>query len=176
VIATDWFFVLFRLLHIGAGVAWAGSVFMFVVFVQPSAAAIGPAAGPMMGQLLGVRRLVDRLLLLAGVTILAGLVLYVKDASDAASYGDFLGEPFGLALTIGMLAAISAAGLGVFVTRPNVLRLMAIQREVAASGGSPNQEQGARVAAIQATLKVFARVSLGLLTIAVLAMATARYW
>lgn len=175
-IATEWFFVLFRLLHIGAGVAWAGAVFMFVVFVQPSAAAVGPAAGPMMGQLLGVRRLVDRLLMLAGITIAAGLVLYVKDVTLAASYGDFLGDPFGLVLTIGMLAAIAAASLGMFVTRPNVQRLLAIQREVAASGGQPTQEQAAQLAAIQGTLKVYARAALSLLVVAVLAMATARYW
>ncbi len=42
------FMLVFRVLHIAAGVAWAGSVFLFVVLIQPSAAAIGPAAGPFM--------------------------------------------------------------------------------------------------------------------------------
>ena len=42
--ATQWFFIIFRLIHILAGVAWA-VVCLFVVFLQPSTAAIGPACG-----------------------------------------------------------------------------------------------------------------------------------
>ena len=56
------FMLVFRVLHIAAGVAWAGSVFLFVVLIQPSAAAIGPAAGPFMMELLGRRKLVSWLL------------------------------------------------------------------------------------------------------------------
>lgn len=32
-LATSAYLIVFRLLHIVAGVAWAGSVFLFVVFV-----------------------------------------------------------------------------------------------------------------------------------------------
>ncbi|MEX0984645.1 MAG: hypothetical protein WD096_06300 [Actinomycetota bacterium] len=174
-IGTDWFFVIFRLIHISSGVVWVGMVFFFVFFLQPSAAAIGPAAGPMMGQLLGVRKLVDRLLMLAAATVAAGLVLYVEHAVDAG-LGTWLGSAYGLGLTIGMVTAIAAMGIGASVTRPNVRRLMAIQQEVAASGGPPSPEQGARIGLIQGTLKAAARISLGLLGIATVTMATARYW
>jgi len=99
--STDWFFVIFRLLHISAGVAWVGSVFFLVVFLQPSAAAIGPAAGPLMGQLLGARKLVDRIIVLGGITVVAGLVMYIKHAADAG-LGTWLGSVYGFVLTIGM--------------------------------------------------------------------------
>lgn len=170
------FWFVFRLIHILAGAAWVGGVFTFVVFVQPSAAAIGPAAGPMMGQLLGARKIVDRFLLLAAITIVAGLVLYVKLASDAGSLGDFVGSNYGLALTIGMILAIVAASIGMFVTRPNVQVLMALQRQIAESGSSPSQERGAEIARRQGMLKVAGRVALGLLVLAVAAMATASTW
>jgi hypothetical protein len=173
---TQWFFIIFRLLHILAGVAWAGGVFLFVVFLQPSAAAVGPAAGPMMGQLLGQRKLADRFLQLAGITIVAGLVMYIKIASDFGSLGDLLATGYGVALTIGMVTAIAAAALGAAVTRPNVGRLLGIQRAVAASGAAPTSEQAAQIAAIQGTLKIYARLSFALLVITVAAMATARYW
>ncbi|HLB39596.1 MAG TPA: hypothetical protein VJM84_04015, partial [Actinomycetota bacterium] len=75
-IATDWGVLLFRLIHITAGVWWAGSIFLFVVFVQPSAKAIAPAGAPFMMELLGKRKVADRILGLATVTIAAGLVLY----------------------------------------------------------------------------------------------------
>ena len=173
---TQWFFIVFRLIHILAGVAWAGGVFLFVVFLQPSAAAIGPAAGPMMGQLLGVRKLVDRFLQLAAITIAAGLVMYVKIATDFGTLGDLLATGYGVALTIGMLAAIAAASVGMFVTRPNVQRLLGIQRAVADGGAPPTPQQAAEIATIQGTLKLYARISLTLLAVAVAAMATARYW
>ncbi|MGE5461065.1 MAG: hypothetical protein ACM3WR_10640, partial [Solirubrobacterales bacterium] len=67
-IATSAYMIVFRILHIGAGVAWGGSVFLFVVLIQPSAAAIGPAAGPFVMELLAKRKLVSWLLSLAGTT------------------------------------------------------------------------------------------------------------
>ena len=173
---TQWFFIIFRLIHILAGVAWAGGVFLFVVFIQPSAAAIGPAAGPMMGQLLGARRLVDRFLQLAAITIGAGLVMYIKDVSEHGSLGNFLSTGYGVALTLGMLTAIAAASIGMSVTRPNVRRLLSIQQTVADSGEPPTPEQTAQIATIQGELKVYARISLALLIVTVAAMATARYW
>jgi uncharacterized membrane protein len=173
---TQWFFIIFRLIHILAGVAWAGGVFLFVVFLQPSAAAIGPAAGPMMGQLLGTRKLVDRFLQLAAITIAAGLVMYVKIATDFGSLGDLLATGYGVALTVGMLTAIAAASLGMFVTRPNVGRLLGMQRTIADSGAPATPDQAAEIATVQRTLKVYARISLGLLVVTVAAMATARYW
>jgi uncharacterized membrane protein len=175
VIGLDWFWVTFRTLHIVGAVAWAGSVFVFVVFLQPSAAAIGPAAGPMMGQLLGVRRFVDKILVIATVTVVAGGVMYVRHAADAG-LGDWLSSGYGLALTIGMVAAVAAYVLGLVVTRPNVQRLMGLQQEIAAGGGSPTPEQGAAIGRIQGTLKVAARTGFGLLVIATVTMATAQNW
>jgi len=65
-VATSIYMLVFRILHIGAGVAWAGSVFLFVILIQPSAASVGPAAGPFMMELMGRRKIVSWLLSLAG--------------------------------------------------------------------------------------------------------------
>ena len=174
-LATSWYMVVFRILHILAGVVWVGSVFLFVVYVQPTAAAIGPAAGPFMAEFLGERRVVDGIIVAAEVTVVAGLFIYWHDWHIYASFGDWIGSTFGAVLTIGALCAIAALGIGMSVTRPNVRRLMALGRQVAESGAPPTPEVGAEMGAIQARLKVAARVSLGLLVIAVLAMSTARY-
>lgn len=174
-IATDGFMVVLRLIHILAGVLWVGSVFLFVVFVQPSAAAIAPAGAPFMAELLGKRRLVDRIIAIGATAVAAGLLLYWKDWHDAGTFGDWIGSRFGLALTIGALTAILALAVGVTVTRPNVQRLLALGRDVAASGGPPTPEVAAEIGAIQGRLRIYARVSLGLLIVAVLLMSTARY-
>jgi uncharacterized membrane protein len=176
VIGAQWFFIIFRLIHILAGVAWAGGVFLFVVFLQPTAAAVGPAAGPVMGQLLGQRKLVDRFLQLAGLTIVAGIVMYIKIANDFGSLGSLLSTGYGVALTVGMVTAIAAASFGMFVTRPNVRQLLGLQRGIADSGAPATPEQGAEIATIQGTLKIYARISFALLVVTVAAMATARSW
>jgi uncharacterized membrane protein len=175
-IAAEWFFIVFRILHIGAGVAWAGSVFFLVMFVQPSAAAIAPAGAPFMAELLGARRLVDRILVIASVTIVAGLILYLRDMNDMGGFGDFLGTNYGRALTIGGVTAVAGFLVGLFGTRPAVRRLLALGRQIASSEGPPSPDLIAQLPALQDLTKILARISLGLLGIAVVAMATARYW
>ena len=174
-IGADLDMVVFRILHIGFGVAWAGSVFLFVVFVRPSAAAIGPAGAPFMAELLGRRRLVHWLLGFATTTILAGTYLYWQDWDAAGSFGDWIGSGFGLSLTIGGVAAIVAFLIGLLGTRPAVARMLEIGRTVTAAGGPPTPEQQAELAGIQARAKNFAMGSLLSLGVAVVTMAIARY-
>ena len=173
-IDTGTFMLVFRLLHIGAGVAWAGSVFLFVVLIQPSAAAIGPAAGPFMMELLGRRKLVSWLLSLAGITVVAGLFIYWQDANGTAGLADFASSPFGRVLGFGALAAIVAFLVGLFGTRPAARRLLQLSAQAAAGSATP--EVFGEIASVQARLKTLARLSLVLIAVAVAAMATARYW
>ena len=175
-IATSAFMLVFRLVHIAAGVAWAGSVFLFVILIQPSAAAIGPAAGPFMMELLGKRKLVAWLLSLAGTTVVAGLFLYWRDAGGLAGLDGFASTRFGLALTLGSVAAIVAFGIGLFGTRPNAARLLELARAAAASEGGPPPQVAQEIPRVQARLKTLARIALFFIALAVFAMATARYW
>ena len=50
-LAADASMVILRVVHIVTGVIWVGSLFVVVVFVQPSAAALGPAGAPFMSEL-----------------------------------------------------------------------------------------------------------------------------
>ena len=175
-LATSGYVIGLRVVHITAGVAWAGSVFLFVVFVQPSARAIGPAGAPFMRELLGKRRLVRNLLWIAGVAIAGGLLLYWRDWQAAGSFGDWIGTRFGLGLTIGSVAAIVAFLIGLFGTRPNVARLLALGARMAEAGDRPPTDLVQEVQATQSRLVMLARLTLAFIAVAVLAMATARYW
>lgn len=174
-LAASAFMVIFRIVHILAGVLWVGSVFLMVVYLQPAAAAIAPAGAPFMAELLGKRKLVDGIVTLAVITVVGGLFLYWRDWHIYPSFGDWISSTFGVVLTIGALAAIAALGVGLSVTRPSARRLMALMGQVAASGAPPAPEVAAEMGAIQARMKTAARISLVLLVIAVLGMATARY-
>jgi hypothetical protein len=175
-LATSVYLIVFRALHIVASIAWGGAVFLFVVFVQPSAASIGPAGAPFMRELLARRRMVDAILTLATTTIVAGGFLYWHDLDVSGSFGDWIGTAYGGWLTFGAVAAIAAFLIGLTVTRPNVRRMLALGARIAEGGGQPTPEQARELGATQARLKVAARVSLGLVAVAAFAMATARYW
>jgi hypothetical protein len=174
--ATDVFMLIFRIIHIAAGVAWVGSVFFLATFVTPTAAAIAPAGAPFMMELLGKRKLVDRLLVLAGTTIVGGLVLYIRDMDDFGGFGNWISSSYGFVLTIGALAAITGFLIGLLGTRPAVLQMVALGQQIAQSEGPPPPELAAQMPPLQERLKGLARITLGLLTFSVLAMATARYW
>jgi hypothetical protein len=174
-LAAGAYVIVFRILHVMAGIAWAGSAFLFVVFVQPSVAAIAPAGAPFMAEILQRRRLVNVLIGLGWTTVIAGGFLYWHDWHEVGSWSLWIHGRFGWALTIGAVAALIALGFGMFGTAPNVPRLFAVGRRIAESGGPPTPELAAEMAKIQNRLKVFARVSLVLIAIAALAMSTARY-
>ncbi len=173
-LATDAYVVLLRIVHIATGVIWVGSLFVVVVFVQPSAATLGPAGAPFMSELRR-RRFVDVVFIDAVFTVIAGAFLYWHDWHLFPSFGDWIGSSFGRALTVGALLAISGLGVAASVTRPTIGRLITLGGQVAASGGPPSPETAERIGSLQRRLVVAERVSFSLVLLAVVAMASARY-
>lgn len=173
-LATDTPMVLLRVVHIVTGVIWVGSLFVVVVFVQPSAAALGPAGAPFMSELRR-RRFVDVVFVDALFTVIAGSFLYWHDWHTHPSFADWIDSSFGKGLTVGALLALAGLGVAAFVTRPTIVRLVSLGKQVAESGGAPTSETAARVAALQNRLVVAERVSFSLVLLAVVAMASARY-
>lgn len=175
-IAASAYMLVFRIIHILAGIAWGGAIFLMVVFLQPTAKAIGPAAGPFMRELLGKRRLVNAMLGMAATTIVAGGFLYWRDWDARGSLGDFVGESFGAVMTVGALSAIVAFLIGLFATRPTVQRSLALAAQVAQAGDGPPPELVQELQATQARGRSLAIANLVFVAIAALAMSTARYW
>ncbi len=175
-LAIDWTTFIFRLIHITAGAWWVGSVFLFVLFVQPTAKAIAPAGAPFMMEFLGKRKVADRILTLAAVSIAAGLVLYWMDWHDYPSLADFAKSGFGLGITLGALSAITAFAIGMSATRPTANRFMALAGQVAASGQPPAPEVAQQMQQLQAKLTKLAKFNLLFVTVALVCMATARFW
>jgi len=128
--ATDAFLVLLGIVHIATGVIWVGLLFVVVVFVQPSAATLGPAGAPFRRSFAGADLSTDR---------------------------------------------DSGIGVAASVTRPTIVRLVALATQVAGSRGKPSPEVGARIRALQRRLVVAKRASFSLVLLALVAMASARY-
>jgi hypothetical protein len=175
-VATSAYLVVFRIIHVMGGIAWGGAIFLLVFFLQPTAKAVGPAAGPYMVELLGKRKLTNVVLWIAAATIVGGAFLYWHDAQVYGGLGDFLGTTFGRVLTAGSLFAIGAFLLGLFVTRPVLQRSLALGAQIRAAGESPPGELVAELQAVQARGRALAKTNFALVALAAFAMATARYW
>ncbi len=175
-IAADGVMIVFRFFHIVAGALWVGSAFLFAAFIGPSAAKVGPSAGPLLHVAVKERKVTKAITGLAAVNVVAGWLLWFGDMDDYGGLSDWIGSSFGLGLTIGAVLATTAAFIGYFGVGRNVERLVDLGDSIAASGQPPTPDDGARMAKIGADLERHSKIDLVLLLLAVTAMATARYW
>lgn len=169
----DTYMVVLRVVHILAGIFWVGAALTTLLFIQPTARELGPAAGPFMMHLAGRKRLIDFVLSAAGLTVLAGLLMYWRVSGGLDP--DWIGTAPGLSLTVGALCAIAAFAIGGSIVRPTIMANLAIGRAVAESGGPPTPEQAAELQALQRRSIAAGKAIVPLLIVAVIGMAAARY-
>lgn len=166
----DILMVILRLIHLFAGVLWAGTAFFFVRFLEPTINATG-AEGQKVAQHLTQR---------AGLTQVIGLAALLTSLSGIWMYwrifrGIDVASGYGLGLTIGGLVGLLAALHGFAVQGRAGARLETLGKEIQASGGLPNPVQLTELQSLQARLSNGARLSALLLAISLLGMATAQY-
>ncbi len=168
----DRFMLILRMFHILLGVFWAGTIFFLVFFLGPSIRAVGADGAPVMRELVR-RRFLDVMPIVAGLTILTGLVLYWRLSGGMAM--GWIRSPFGMSLTVGGVASILALIVGVTGVRAATLGAI---RMTAALGSASEKERGPMQAEIQRLRQRSAAAALWvarLLIIAVATMAVARY-
>jgi len=165
--------IVLRVLHIGAGMLWVGGSVLVFRFVEPTVEEQGPGGQAFMNSMVERRKLPIYFMAVSTVTVLVGFVLYWR-ASSGLSMA-WIGSPTGLALTVGGLAATVAWLLGNFGIKTNIDKLTRLSREAQAAGGPPSAEVMAQIQAVVATIKQIGKIDLILLTIAVLAMESARF-
>jgi uncharacterized membrane protein len=159
--------VIVRSVHVLAGVFWVGTVFFLFAFLGPVARSpegvrmierLAPRFGPALG-------------IAGGLTILSGLGMYWRDSQGFRL--EWILSPTGLTFTIGAVAALVAAALGGTMLRASGLALAEIGAQVGA--GAPSAEQRTRMEALTRRLAAGSASVTALLTVAVIAMASARY-
>ena len=168
------YLIVLRIVHILGGVFWVGAAMTFFFFIEPTARTLGRQAQPFMKQMLGVRRLPIYILTAHLLVVLSGILLYWRDSSGFRL--DWITTGPGLGFTIGGVAAIGATVVGALFIRPNVEAFGALTDRLATAGGPPTEEELGEVHRLQETLRRLGAIDLALLTVAVLTMATARYW
>jgi len=167
------YILILRLVHVFAGVFWAGGVMMMAYFIEPTTRAAGPEGSRFM-QRLSASRFTPAMTLAAPLNVLAGLLLYFNDS--AGFRVEWILSPTGIGFTIGALAGLMAFVIGFFVTRPTIANLGVLGKEIQAAGKPPTPEQMTTLQGLQEKLTKASLQTSFAIVIAVLAMATARYW
>lgn len=166
--------LILRITHILAGVLWAGAAVFYLFFVKPSVKSIGPAGPQFMQSLVQRRRYPLFMMSTSLLTVLAGGILFLY-ASGGLNLAWIKTGPV-IGFTIGSLAALVAFLVGSLGIGPTSGRMGAVGQQVAAAGGPPSPEQLGILQTLEKRLSRFETFDFVMLVIALLTMATARYW
>lgn len=164
--------ILLRLIHIGSGVFWVGGAVFAAVFLTPAVRALGPAGGPVMQQIVQVRKMPLYLLVSGLLTVLSGLGLYWHDSAGFTN--GFAGSPGGITFGTGAVFAFLALGVGLGVAAPTAKKVGALAAAIAGAG-KPTPDQAAEMQRLQMKIGKAGGIAAAFLALATLAMAVARY-
>lgn len=162
--------ILLRAVHIVAGVFWVGGSVLTSFFIAPAADATADSGRKFFAYLVRNMRFTQRFAAAAGVTVLAGAILYWIDSAGLTA--NWIRSGPGLGFGIGALFALVGMLLGV---RVGILTRRIVGIAAAIQGG-PTQGQVLQLDSAQRQVYVLRRIQDTLLVIALACMATARYW
>lgn len=165
-------YTLLRLIHIFAGVFWAGANLLMAFYVSPSVKATAPESGKFM-QYLAQKSGFPKMAELSGwLTILAGVALFWVVSSGFQP--EWFTTHRGMVLSIGGLLAIAGFVVGFVMQKPAAKELGQLGQKIQAGGGPPSPEQMAQIQAQQAKLAKGGRWTAILLALSVAFMAISR--
>ena len=162
--------IVLRILHIFSGVFWVGSAVFNSLFLGPAAGATAEAGQKVVAHLVTKARLTATISAAAGLTVLAGGALYWIDSQGLTSLWTRSGPGTGFGL--GALFALVGLVFGLMVGR-NMSTLVAVGSQIT---GKPTPQQLSKIQAAQKQLAYAGPATTVSLLLALLCMATARYW
>jgi hypothetical protein len=163
--------VLLRLLHIVSGVAWVGLGVVTVFYIVPASVTAGESGLRFMKTLLTRTPYPRAFGMVAGLTMLAGILLYL--VGNSASHFSQTGN---MVLGIGALAGIAAGIHGGSATGRATSALgEALVKHVPDGAQAIPAEALATLNELSAKLQSHSRVSMALMIIALIGMGSARY-
>lgn len=162
--------IVLRLLHIVSGFIWAGLAFSFVVVISRAAIAAGDKSLPMMKAILTKTPFSALISGAAGVTVIAGLLLYF--VADSASMFSRTGN---MILGMGSLFGILAAAHGGMALTKYTKQFSVALEQYVSDNGDVASEGRSIVDTLQKKLYTNARITLILTLLGLVFMGTARY-
>jgi hypothetical protein len=164
---------LLRFAHVVGGILWAGAAISYLFFVKPSVKSIGPAGPQFMQNMTQRRRYPIFMMVTSLLTVLAGGALYWTLSGGLTLAWAATGP--GLGFTIGSVASLIAFFLGALGIGPTSGQIGVLGGQIAAGQGATPQQSG-RMRGLEKKLSTLENTEFVLLVIALVTMATARYW
>jgi hypothetical protein len=164
--------IVLRLIHIFAGVFWAGTSFFNLAFLSNTVNATGDEGRKVFQHLVFNTRFAVTMLTLALLTFLSGLLMYWRLSGFRPGY---LTTGYGLILTLGGIAGLLALGTGYGMQYRVIQKMKALRAEIEASGGPPSSDQMAQMQSLAQSAATGARVTTALLVLALIGMSVAQY-
>jgi len=159
---------LLRIIHIVGGVIWVGGTLTMTFFIGPTIGATGEAGQKFVGHLMNNLKFSNRMSAAAGLTILAGLILYGLDARAGSAW---VRSSFGIGLSIGAGFALIGFVFGIMIGRTT----KAMAQLGAQMQGKPSAGQLTQMQSIRKQQATYSNISAAALILAVIFMAIARY-
>ena len=161
---------LLRIIHIVAGVFWVGGVLMMTFFIAPTIGATAEAGQKFAGHLMGNLKFSIRMSVAAGLTILAGGILYWIDSNGFTSAWMTSGAGQGFGAGAG--SAIIGFIFGILLRRTTkAMALLGAKLQ-----GKPSPEQITQMQALQKQQTTYSNITAVMLVIALIFMSIARYF
>jgi uncharacterized membrane protein len=161
--------IILRLVHVFAGVFWAGTTFLFYFVIGPAINATGDTGKKFIGYLITKGHFTAIVSSAAGLTVLAGVGLYWIDSASLTS--PWMTSGAGLGFGIGGFAGVIAFVSGILFGRNNGKHV-----EIGSKiQGPPTPEQMAAIQAVQRQQKIIGPILVISMIFAVALMSAARY-
>lgn len=166
----DYIRITLRLIHILGGTFWVGGALLMNLFVGPTLRATGDAGRQFAGHFMAKTTFSKWMNIAAGSTIVAGIILYGLDSAWFSSswMHSGPGTGFGIGAGFGILGFITG-----FMNGANNRKMGALGAQIQ---GQPTAEQAAQMAAIAKQQAWVVPVNTYTLLLAILFMATARFF
>ena len=165
----DYYMLFLRLVHIVAGVFWVGGTLIMTFFIAPTVGATAEAGQRFVGHLMNNLKFSNRMSAAAGLTILAGFLLYWRDSDGFTSA--WMSSGAGTGFGIGAAFALIGFAFGIMVGRTT----KSMADLGAQMQGKPSPEQLSRIQALRRQQANYSYISSTALILAVIFMAMARY-
>ena len=159
-----------RIVHILAGIFWVGGTLIMTFFVAPTMGATGEAGQKFVAHLVNHLKFSSRMAAAAGLTILAGFILYWIDSDGFTS--PWMSSGAGTGFGIGAGFALIGFVFGLLIARTT----KAMAQLGAQIQGKPSSDQMTKLTALQKQQATYSNITAALLILATIFMAIARYF
>ena len=159
-----------RVIHIVAGIFWVGGTLIMTFFIGPAVGATEEAGQKFMGYLVNKMNFSKRMSAAAGLTVLAGVILFWIDSKGFTSawMSSGAGRGFGIGAGFAIIGLVTGIIIGRTIT--------AMAELGAKFSGKPSPEQAAQMQALRSRQLLFTNLTAAALLLATVFMAAARYF